>query len=217
LALPVFFPLLIGTRVRDVRESELLLCRLALGVALVCSIPAALLAATAPELLGSWLQAVATPQTAAALQILCAGALVSCVSQVFFLQVQTLGRTKAIAAAHLAQLPGYLLLLWWSANHYGLVGVALAWSLRMVADALLFCAMAASSLGGPARARLWRTFAATLAFGVVLAGLSQVGSVALRSLAVAVPLVVLLASAKSIFAFARNAAGAALGYRGSGA
>jgi O-antigen/teichoic acid export membrane protein len=174
-----------------------------------------LLAATAPELLATWLQAVASPGTAAALQILCGGALVNCLSQVFFLQVQSLGRTKAIATVHLAQLPAYLLLLWFAAQQYGLVGVAIAWSLRTAADAILFCGMAASTVGAAARARLWRTLLATLAFGVALAGLSQIASLLARCLVLAVPLGALLVGAQRLLPLVKSAVRDALARRGT--
>ncbi|MDB5954975.1 oligosaccharide flippase family protein [Ramlibacter sp.] len=217
LVVQIFFPLLIGARVRDVAESEQLFSRLASGVALLCFLPAALLAATAPELLGRWLPAVASSESTAALQILCGGALINCVSQVFVLQVQSLGRTKAIAVAHLAQLPVYLLLLWWSAVHFGLVGVALAWSLRTAADAILFCGMAASTVGAQARTRLWRTLVVTLALSLILAGLTQVGSVASRALTLAVPLVFLLIWGKRLLPWPKDAGLASLVRRGTSA
>lgn len=217
LVVQVFFPLLIGARVRALVEGELLLTRLAAGVALGCALPAALLAATAPELLAHWLQAVASPGSAAALQILCGGALVNCLSQVFFLQVQSLGRTKAIATVHVAQLPAYLVLLWFAAQQYGLVGVAIAWSLRTAVDAILFCGMAASTVGAAARARLWRTLLATLALGVALAAVSQVTSLVLRCLVLSVPLVVLLAGAHGLLPLAKAAVRDALGRRGTSA
>lgn len=56
--------------------------------------------------------------------------------------LQATGRPGAVARLHLIELVPFIALLWWALHAFGLVGAALAWSVRCVADGILLFAAA---------------------------------------------------------------------------
>ena len=52
------------------------------------------------------------------------------------------GRPDLTAKLHIIELPFYLLILWWLLNAYGIVGVAIAWVLRVAVDTIILFIMA---------------------------------------------------------------------------
>jgi O-antigen/teichoic acid export membrane protein len=76
------------------------------------------------------------------LQWLAIGIFVNAVAQAPFAVVQGIGRPDITAKFHLAELPLYLAGMWWLAHHFGIAGVAAAWTARATIDAvaLLFAA-----------------------------------------------------------------------------
>jgi O-antigen/teichoic acid export membrane protein len=72
----------------------------------------------------------------AVLQWLAIGMFVNAVAQAPFAVVQGIGRPDITAKLHLAELPLYLAGMWWLAHHFGIVGVAAAWTIRATVDAL---------------------------------------------------------------------------------
>jgi O-antigen/teichoic acid export membrane protein len=191
--LPVLFPLLVAGWVRPTEASGQLPVKTAAWMGLGCALPAAMLAALAPEIMRIWLAGSLAADSAVVLQILAGAVLVNCVAQVFFIQVQSTGRTDLIARIHIAELLGYAGLLWSLTDRFGIVGVALAWAIRVAVDAALFCQVAASGLSRSQRRMSWIILGATLAFGCALASLGWVESLVLRTLAVLPPLVLVWA------------------------
>jgi O-antigen/teichoic acid export membrane protein len=187
--LPVLFPLLVAGWVRPTEASGQLPVKTAAWMGLGCALPAAMLAALAPEIMRIWLAGSLAADSAVVLQILAGAVLVNCVAQVFFIQVQSTGRTDLIARIHIAELLGYAALLWSLTDRFGIVGVALAWAIRVAVDAALFCQVAASVLSRSQRRMSWIILGATLAFGCALASLGWIESLALRMLALLPPIV----------------------------
>lgn len=73
------------------------------------------------------------------LQWLSAGVLMNGLALIPFAQVQAAGRPDLTAKLHLIELPVYLLLLWFLVTDFGIVGAAIAWTVRVTLDcALLF-------------------------------------------------------------------------------
>jgi O-antigen/teichoic acid export membrane protein len=187
--LPVLFPIFVAGWVRRTPASDGLPPRIAGWVGLACSVPAAFLAGLAPEILGFWLNHQLPADSAVVLQVLAGAVLVNCVAQVFFLQVQSRGRTDIIARIHLSELLGYGVLLWLLTERLGLIGVALAWAIRATADAALFCYVAVRPLSSRERILSWTILAAAIAYGAALAALGCVSSLSVRMAFVLVPLV----------------------------
>ena len=69
-------------------------------------------------------------------QLLAVGVFVNSLAHIPFGLVQAAGRPDITAKLHLIELPFYLLLLWWLIGVYGIVGAAIAWTLRATLDAL---------------------------------------------------------------------------------
>lgn len=66
--------------------------------------------------------------------ILCAGIFVNSISLVPSTLIQARGHTKFIALSHIAELIIYIVLIWFLAKHYGLLGAAFAWLIRQMID-----------------------------------------------------------------------------------
>ncbi|MCF6237177.1 MAG: flippase [Gammaproteobacteria bacterium] len=74
----------------------------------------------------------------AILQWLAIGVFINSLARVPFALIQGAGRPDIIAITHLLELPLYLILLWWLLGLYGIEGAAAAWTIRIVADTVIF-------------------------------------------------------------------------------
>lgn len=90
------------------------------------------------------------------LQWLAIGIFVNAVAQAPFAVVQGIGRPDITAKLHLAELPLYLAGMWWLAHHFGIAGVAAAWTARAALDALALLFVANRFVPEP-EGRLQRT------------------------------------------------------------
>ena len=52
--------------------------------------------------------------------------------------IQSTGKSEIQAKIHLAELPAYLAILWFFVKHFGLIGAAFAWLVRIIIDFALF-------------------------------------------------------------------------------
>jgi O-antigen/teichoic acid export membrane protein len=101
----------------------------------------------ANELLSFWINPEFAFHSAPLLQIFALGILVNCLAHVPFTLIQGAGLAKLTAKIHAAELPVFLLVLWWLTNKFGLNGAATAWLLRMLVDTALMFAASAPLLG----------------------------------------------------------------------
>jgi len=102
----------------------------------------AALALFAHELLGLWIGPEFARQSGPILQIFAVGILVNCLAHVPLTWMHGAGHFRAPALLHCAELPLFVLALWWLSARWGLMGAAIAWLLRMSLDALLMFALA---------------------------------------------------------------------------
>jgi O-antigen/teichoic acid export membrane protein len=93
--------------------------------------------ALAPELLSLWLGPVYATESARVLRILGVGVFLNGLAQIPFAFVQGVGRADLTAKLHLAELPLYLVLVTLLIRARGVDGAALAWTIRVGADAAL--------------------------------------------------------------------------------
>ena len=109
------------------------------------SLPAcALLAALAGPLIAVWMGHEFAKHSAPVAAILAVGLFANCYAQAPFAWIQAAGRSDVTGKLHLLQLPLYLALLVALTWKMGIVGAALAWSLRALLDCgLLFRASSA--------------------------------------------------------------------------
>lgn len=101
----------------------------------------------AHELLSFWINSEFAFHSAPLLQIFAFGILLNCLAHVPFTLIQGAGLASLTAKVHAAELPVFLLVLWWFTNKFSVEGAAIAWLLRMLVDTTLMFAASASLLG----------------------------------------------------------------------
>jgi O-antigen/teichoic acid export membrane protein len=156
------------------KRNEELCARSLKSILLMLGPPLLLVIAFARQILAFWLGADYAAQGTLVLQILAAGVLVNSLAQILFSLLQGLGRPDLVAKFHVIELPLYGFVLWVLLKHMGIAGAALAWTLRVSADALLlFIAMFRLKLvswRSLIRNGLQKSTVAVSAFGALLAG-----------------------------------------------
>ncbi|MEX2582264.1 MAG: flippase [Gemmatimonadota bacterium] len=97
--------------------------------------------ALAREGLTVWLGPEFAANSTRVLQWLAAGVFINSLGQVPYSVLQGIGRPDITGKLHLAELPFYLLAIWWAASSYGIEGIAVVWVIRVTLDtAFLFLA-----------------------------------------------------------------------------
>lgn len=96
-----------------------------------------ILAVFAREILTIWIGAEFAVQSTVLMQIFCIGILINCLAHVPFTLIQGAGQPRITAIIHSIELPLFLVILWGLTLKFGVLGAALAWILRMVADTLI--------------------------------------------------------------------------------
>lgn len=134
---PVFFPAFALTGTRDSARNAALFDRALRLTFAGLVLPTFLLVLLAREILHLWLGPGFAVESAVAMQVLAAAVFVNSLGQGAYTLIQGLGRPDLTGKYHLAELPFYALLLWWLLPRYGITGVAIAWAVRAVVDALL--------------------------------------------------------------------------------
>lgn len=89
-----------------------------------------------------WLGADFAAHCFRVMQWLAVGVLLNSLATVPFALVQGVGRPDLTAKLHLIELPLYLLSLWWLVSAFGIVGAAMAWTLRVAVDGAVLFGMA---------------------------------------------------------------------------
>jgi O-antigen/teichoic acid export membrane protein len=139
---PVLFPALAVTLVADPRRAALLFDRGVRATALTLAPITLLVVAFAPEGLRLWVGADFAAAATPVLQLLAIATYVNTCAQMPYSALQSAGRADVPAKFHTVEVPLYLATLWLLVHAYGLRGVAIAWLLRMLVDALaLFAAV----------------------------------------------------------------------------
>jgi O-antigen/teichoic acid export membrane protein len=91
----------------------------------------------APEGLTVWLGSDFAHNSASVARLLAVAVFMNCLAHVPFTHLQSVGRPDVTAKFHMMELPLYLVTLFFLARHWGITGVAVAWLLRAILDALL--------------------------------------------------------------------------------
>lgn len=117
------------------------------------------------ELLSLWLGPSFAAESAEVLRWLALGVLVNSVAHVATGFIQADGRPDVTAKLHVAELPVYLVILWWLLARYGITGAAIAWTLRVAVDALALYWIALGRIpeGGRAMRRFGSAFVVAMA------------------------------------------------------
>jgi len=91
----------------------------------------------AEEILQIWLGADFVRESTVVLRLLAVGVLVNSLAYAPFALLQGIGRPDLPAKFHLIELPIYIVVVWLMVSHYGIIGAAAAWTLRVAFDMLL--------------------------------------------------------------------------------
>jgi O-antigen/teichoic acid export membrane protein len=137
------------------REHMIHLYDRALRTVVLLIFPVILIAiALAPDGMRIWMGSALPPESAVVLQWLALGVFINSIAQAPFVALQSAGRPDLIAKLHLLELPLYAGSIWLFARSYGLVGVAIAWTLRVVIDGVALVIVARRVLLLPILPRL---------------------------------------------------------------
>ena len=168
----VFFPAFAAAYVQDRARTVVMIDRAA-RLILIAVFPAVVvLVAFAHEGLAWWIgRPDFARESASVLQVLAAGVFVSSMGQVPFALLQATGRPDITAKLHVLELPIYAVLILALSSRLGLIGVALAWTLRNAIDTAVLCWLSRAQLAEatPALFRSLKWAAALSASLVVLA------------------------------------------------
>ena len=135
----VFFPAFAAAFATDRHMTAAVMDRAARAV-IVFMLPAALVfTAFAREGLLVWMGPEYARASTRVVQLLAAGVFINSLGQVVFGLLQATGRADVTAKLHVAELPIYILMIYFFTTRLGLVGVALAWTLRIVLDTAILC------------------------------------------------------------------------------
>lgn len=170
------------------------LVRRAMRVALAVTLPFAfVLALLAEPILALWMGAAFAAESAVVLKLLMVGIVVNAPAQIVFASLQATARARTTALLHVGELLPYAALLLVAGSAFGVVGAALAWSVRVIVDALILfllaraddrsavdrrfvggtlLALSAVALGGWAHFLDWPVTAAMIAVAAAAAALA---------------------------------------------
>ena len=115
-----------------------------LAVTASCLPLCAVIGALAEPLLSAWMGSAFAQASAQVAGCLAVGLFANCCAQVPFAWIQAAGRSDVTGKLHLIQLPVYAALLLILTMRFGIVGTAVAWSVRATADAILLYYASAS-------------------------------------------------------------------------
>jgi O-antigen/teichoic acid export membrane protein len=147
--LGAMFPALAATFSSD-RDHMIHLYDRALRTVVLLIFPVLLVAiALAHEGMRVWMGNAVPPVSAVVLQWLALGVFTNSIAQAPFVALQSAGRPDQIAKLHMLELPLYAVSIWLLAKTFGLVGVAIAWTLRVTIDAVALMLVARRTLQLP--------------------------------------------------------------------
>jgi O-antigen/teichoic acid export membrane protein len=159
----VLFPAFASTYVADRKRTAMLFDR-SLRVLIVFTFPLILAVVLfAREGLSLWVGADFAVASAPVMRWLAVGVFVNSLAQAPFAMLQGTGRPDITAKLHLVELPLYVAGLAWVTHAYGIVGVAMAWTVRVTIDAAALFILANRRIRG-----LSRRLEETMLIGAVL-------------------------------------------------
>lgn len=103
-------------------------------VAILMSFVCAGLLISMPMILSLWIGENLESQSILIGRILCAGVFANALGSMYYAAIQASGRADLTAKIHLFELPLYLFSLFVVSREYGIIGVSIVWSARMLLD-----------------------------------------------------------------------------------
>lgn len=142
------FPAFAATYVADRKRTATLYEQALRALALALFPLFLVIALFAREGLTLWVGAQVARESAPVLRWLAIGCFVNCIGQAPFAVLQGAGRPDLTAKLHMVEVPLYAAALWIFAHRYGVVGVAMAWTLRVSVDTGLLLVLGRRQLAG---------------------------------------------------------------------
>lgn len=132
----VMFPAFSGTVERDVERTAHLFQRATLLLLFALFPLVLVIVAFAPVGLTLWLGPDFARHSTVVIRWLAIGVFVNSMAYVPASLIIAVRRPDLTAKLHIAEVPLYCLLLWWLVRQYGIDGAAIAWTIRVAADAV---------------------------------------------------------------------------------
>lgn len=183
------FPAFASTFARDRDRTAVLFARTLRAILLLMFPVLLVIVLFAREGLTAWVGAEFASASTPVLQWLAAGIFVNSLAQAPFAVLQGTGRPDVTGRLHLAELPIYLVTLFWLVHRFGIVGVAVAWTIRATVDAVALLVLAERQVPGAARRFNAGALVAVLVLVVLWAG-TLLTTVAAKAVYLVVVLVV---------------------------
>jgi O-antigen/teichoic acid export membrane protein len=143
----VLFPAFAANYRRDHNRVVHLFVRATKYIALILFPPILLIVAFGHQGLRWWLGDEFATHSTLILRWLAVGVFINSIAQVFFTLLQGIGRPDLSAKLHIAELPAYLVALFWAVHNFGVIGAAVTWSARVTIDAILLLWLSTRALG----------------------------------------------------------------------
>lgn len=137
----VMFPAFATSYIQDIHQAQRLYLRSVKYLALALFPVALGCIVFAYDGLLVWLGVEFALNSALVLKILSIGMWMNNLALMPFSLIQAAGKPDLSAKIHIVELPFYLILLIWLTNSFGIIGVAIAWTLRSFIDTLLMFAV----------------------------------------------------------------------------
>jgi O-antigen/teichoic acid export membrane protein len=135
-----------------------------LVIEIVVYVPSFIIILYSDEILRIWISADAAMRGSEILQILTIGIYFNVQARLPLNAIHAAGNPRITAVLHIIELPIYILILVLASVRWGLLGVSIAWTLRVVLDALLlyaFCYAGMPKLRGYISSQIIRTLLAS--------------------------------------------------------
>ncbi|MEI7473272.1 MAG: flippase [bacterium] len=133
----VIFPALTTEYYRDIKKAEDIYHKALKYSSIIMLIPVLIIFFFAKIGLTLWINAEFAEKSYRIAQVLAIGTFIYSINQISYSLVQSTGRSDITAKLHMIEVPIYLFALWTFIKHFGLVGAAYAWVLRIFIDSVL--------------------------------------------------------------------------------
>ncbi|NWL19517.1 flippase [Pseudomonas umsongensis] len=132
----VAFPVITGYLQEDINKAHHVFNRWLVKVSLVMFCVMGCVALLMPYILNIWVGKYVSEESTWVGRILCVGVFFNAIGSMYYSFLHASGRSKETAILHLIELPMFVGALYVFITYFGVVGAALAWTLRVVFDSL---------------------------------------------------------------------------------
>jgi O-antigen/teichoic acid export membrane protein len=109
-----------------------------LRIAIVMFIALLIVSYLAPRIISIWISEEFSSQSALIVIVLCIGLWFNSLAQMSLTLIHSIGKPKLAAITHMIELPIYIVAIILLASKFGILGAAIAWSLRVFLDFIIF-------------------------------------------------------------------------------